>query len=580
MICPGKNSGFTLVESLTVIIIIFILMGMMTVGMINLRQSEETTNLTGRTQSLYQGLQLYYTDHKTFPSANPAQLNTDLAKYVTNPAAFVNPYNTPAGTDPLNMSYVSPNLNDPNSYVLSYDCVRDPSKVVVLFANGDTDVAIENPIYFNDVATTHGTSVSDGTIRFANGSTVELPATAPVTIVQSFQTSDGTPFDIVKCNPDGYGTMTATAQSADVITVSTDAGLVFVRQGVADIRLEPGQPQDEVTVTSYQGEVIFCSKETERGAAPAYNGLPANPAGPVGATVSSSNKGSISGQTLQDLTGNGLTHDDIPMSGVTIKLYRDKNNDGKLTTSDGSAVATIVTATTTGAYSVSNLAAGRYFVQELVPTGYVRTNPELSDTHTIVITASQAATDVDFANFLKPTWSGRVTNVTYLINGTTTVTDLRGNTDQGDLIQVGFTITAGAPVQLSLVSYVAPDNTFIASNAGRQIIFDGCTGYFAPGTYSLWVENPDFWVENPHCYYQVDFVCGPPINHFGPANSNIFYSAQGRLISADNDGLNAPGPYTPENLGGSSANQTPSAYRTFSRGIQVPKGYWITGVQQ
>ncbi|HEV3022434.1 MAG TPA: DUF4214 domain-containing protein, partial [Pirellulales bacterium] len=54
-----------------------------------------------------------------------------------------------------------------------------------------------------------------------------------------------------------------------------------------------------------------------------------------------------------------------------------------------------------------------------------------------------------------------------------------------------------------------------------------------PGkTYSLTVTIPN-------CYYQIDFVCGPAIVPFGPAGSNIFYSAQNRLFSADNGGTNA-----------------------------------------
>jgi hypothetical protein len=40
----------------------------------------------------------------------------------------------------------------------------------------------------------------------------------------------------------------------------------------------------------------------------------------------------------------------------------------------------------------------------------------------------------------------------------------------------------------------------------------------------------------PRCYFQIDFVCGSVIDHFGPAGSNIFYSAEDRLISADNGG--------------------------------------------
>ena len=130
--------------------------------------------------------------------------------------------------------------------------------------------------------------------------------------------------------------------------------------------------------------------------------------------------------------------------------------------------------------------------------------------------------------------NSRVTCISYLIDGCKVVGDLRGNTNQGDVVQVTFTVTAGAPVTLSLVSYDPPDSYFDANDASEQQIFDIDTGTFGPGTYTLTVHLP--------CsYYQVDFVCGYAIDHLGPAGSNIFYSAQNRLFSADNDGTTSPG---------------------------------------
>ncbi len=121
----------------------------------------------------------------------------------------------------------------------------------------------------------------------------------------------------------------------------------------------------------------------------------------------------------------------------------------------------------------------------------------------------------------------------YVVNGTTFVSDLRGNTDEGDTVQVSFTVPAGhAPHRFTLVSYTAPGATFVASQASQQQIFDIDTGVFGPGNYTLTVTIP-------HSFYQVDFVCGAAIDHFGPEGSNIFYSAQTRLISADNDGTHA-----------------------------------------
>jgi hypothetical protein len=107
--------------------------------------------------------------------------------------------------------------------------------------------------------------------------------------------------------------------------------------------------------------------------------------------------GSISGRKVEDKCGDGITMDDKPLGGVTIKLFKDMNNDGMLTGADGMAIASTVTAPMTGAYSFTNLALGTYFVQEVVPSGYVHTTPI---TLTVTLTAGMLnATKKDFANF-------------------------------------------------------------------------------------------------------------------------------------------------------------------------------------
>lgn len=243
---------------------------------------------------------------------------------------------------------------------------------------------------------------------------------------------------------------------------------------------------------------------------------------------------SISGQKFLDITGNGLTADDTPLSGVTIELWRDANNDGVLNNGD-TKVATKVTAAGTGAYLFDNLAAGKYIVKEIIPTGYIRTAPTNSDYYAVTIVSGQSVTSLNFANFAKADCACSLSNVYYIINGTKKVTDLRGNTNAGDTVQAVFTVNSSTPVRLTLVSYTAPENYFNANTASQQKIYDIATGTFTTGTYTLTVLNPS-------SNYQVDFVCGYAIDQFGPNGSNITYSAQCRLISADNDGNYSPVP--------------------------------------
>lgn len=114
--------------------------------------------------------------------------------------------------------------------------------------------------------------------------------------------------------------------------------------------------------------------------------------------------------------------------------------------------------------------------------------------------------------------------------------DLRGNINHGDHVSAIFRINpACSDIQLSLVSYKAPSDIFSENTAGEQIVFAQQTGTFSGGTSTYSLE-----VDVPACYFQIDFAKGPVIEHLGPAGSDNFYSAQRRLISADNGDPGGP----------------------------------------
>ena len=252
--------------------------------------------------------------------------------------------------------------------------------------------------------------------------------------------------------------------------------------------------------------------------------------------------GSISGVKSLDLTGNGPSADDTPLGGVTINLYAGKDCNGNPT----NFVTSAVTASGTGAYTFGNLPAGTYYVQEQVPSGYVQTGPTNLPYYTVTVNAScgWVSTGNNFDDAEKCT-SAELTGLTNVKYYDTTpggcqtqIGGLRGNTNQGDTVSVTFTYTGPTPHQFTLVSYTAPAASFDANTASQQQIYQVSTVIAQPG------QTVTLSVQNPNGFYQVDFVCGAAIDHFGPAGSNIFYSAQGRLIDADNEGCQTDAPGT------------------------------------
>ena len=238
----------------------------------------------------------------------------------------------------------------------------------------------------------------------------------------------------------------------------------------------------------------------------------------------------ISGTVMQDVSGNGLSADDKPLAGVVVKLFADKNGNGKVDATDGAALATKISAAVTGGFSFTGLGVGKFVLQETPGANQVRTIPYLSNEIAVNVTHKNGTYGNNvFANYVKTFDAAAISNITYTINGTTTVTTLTGNVNEGDTVKVNFTVAAGKTVELSLVSYKAPAPYSDAQNISLQKLYQVATGTFTAGKHCLTVKVPD-------CYFQLDFVGGKAIDKFGPAGSRILYGAQSRLISFVNGG--------------------------------------------
>jgi hypothetical protein len=237
----------------------------------------------------------------------------------------------------------------------------------------------------------------------------------------------------------------------------------------------------------------------------------------------------ISGIVLQDVSGNGFSIDDPGLSGVVVKLYEDVNGNAELDAADGAAIASQASAAD-GRFEFTGLAVGKYILEDVLPANHVRVEPLFSDTIAIDVTKPNGEYDSNvFVNYVKTNQLADISNVSYTINGTTTVSTLLGNVQQGDTVTANFTVKAGKTIELSLVAYKADAPYSSAENLQYQKIADLATGVFTAGPHSLTVVVPD-------CYFQVDFVIGKAIDPFGPAGSHILYGAQNRLISFANGG--------------------------------------------
>ena len=371
---------------------------------------------------------------------------------------------------------------------------------------------------------------------------------------------------------------------ADVVNVNSGNGTYTTAQGN-----NPGGYAPVVTGT-YEWLAVYSGDTNNDATASNFGDEPekSTPAGPSintkpGGTVSMGNI-TIGGTKYLDLTGNGFSSDDKPYGGVKINLYQDTLDTGVLQAGD--ALVGTTTTAADGSFSFGVSTPGTYFVQEVVPTGYLQTGggPDGSagnTYYTVQVTAGSSYSGYNFDDYQIPTCAP--TNVCYTIKTpsgcTTTVSTLAGNTAPGDTVTVNFTVPSGMNDTLTLVSYYAQSTSFTSSNGYQQLIYQQASGNFAPGTHSLTVKIPN-------SYYQIDFVCGLAIdqlepdqnnNAYGPDSGEILYHAEGRYIDSDSGG-STPGTINSKTPTVPAPTTSPStATQALTDSATLSGGYSATG---
>jgi hypothetical protein len=172
---------------------------------------------------------------------------------------------------------------------------------------------------------------------------------------------------------------------------------------------------------------------------------------------------SISGYKWDDANSNTLFDSlEVKLSGWTIELYRDSNNNGSL--DDGDTRAGITTTDSSGNYNFSgatgtNVLRGIYFAKEVNQAGWVATTPVSSHYHTVTINETTPTyTNINFGNRQIITTTvnlsassvseGSVANYTFTAtlsnasHGVTTVKTDRGNITIADGATTGTLVIA------------------------------------------------------------------------------------------------------------------------------------------
>lgn len=180
----------------------------------------------------------------------------------------------------------------------------------------------------------------------------------------------------------------------------------------------------------------------------------------------------LGGTVYKDLTGNGFSSDDTPMSGVTVDLF----------VNGGTTPVATATSASNGTYSFANLGPGSYSVQEVVPAGYTLTGG--MNGYSLTPNSGQSVSTDNFDNYLTPVPppppppTGSISGYVFCddnLDGIFDLTTWDGNVvsesgEAGATVTLTGTTTAGASVNLTTTSVTGGYYTFGGLSAGTYTV--------------------------------------------------------------------------------------------------------------
>lgn len=349
--------------------------------------------------------------------------------------------------------------------------------------------------------------VLGGPVTLVNGVATLTPSSLPIGTDAlsaqysgdtNFLASTGTASETVNAAPSSISgvvtnDLTGNGFSADDAPLAGWTVDLFMNDGTAPLQTAVTASDGSFSFNnlapgSYTVQEVLPAGWTETGGGAGYTVTVISGNNFTGVNFDNFKNASIGGTVYRDLTGNGFSADDTPMSGVTVNLFAN------------GAATPVATATSAadGTYSFTNLGPGSYTVQEIVPAGYQESGGAAG--YTLAVSSGQAISGDNFDNYLTPTQpppppppSGQISGYVFCddnLNGVFDATSQDGivspeSGEAGASVTLTFTNAAG-----QAVSYTA------TTDAHGYYSFGG----LAAGTYtvSLAGYSPDHQAEQSH----------------------------------------------------------------------------------
>ena len=220
--------GLTMVELIIVIAMAALLAAALGAALLPTRRSARTLTCVSNLRQIATAVMMYHAENGVMATPDRPTLPVMLAGQIADRRVFVCPF-APAGeSDSYSRFYVPQAPAFPSAFLVG--CVNHTGDDVTpsAFGAGHAATGKTAKVTWNGKETPPGGEVQGGTLRFADGTTVQVPANMRVVVLVSFEEAQGKVYSAIRIPTGSIGTISVEAASGthfDVVTPACTAGV-------------------------------------------------------------------------------------------------------------------------------------------------------------------------------------------------------------------------------------------------------------------------------------------------------------------------------------------------------------------
>jgi hypothetical protein len=245
-----------MVELIIVLAMAGLLAAALAATLLPTRRSARTLTCVSKLRQIATAVMIYHAENGVLATPDRPTLPVMLAGQIADPRVFVCPFAPASESDSYSRFYVPQAPAFPSAFLVGCANHAGDNMTPAAFGAAHATTGKSAKVTWDGKETPPGGEVQGGTLRFADGTTVQVPAGMRVVVLVSFEESQGRIYSALRVPAGAVGTISVEAASGAHFDIATPACTAGVRGTKFTVKTSQTSAEYVTQVDVSEGTVV------------------------------------------------------------------------------------------------------------------------------------------------------------------------------------------------------------------------------------------------------------------------------------------------------------------------------------